>query len=453
MAPANAPLLARRPSTRTRSAASMSYASSSITSNTSPGRQGSTLTRAQQQQQQAREENHRRENDSTSATSSVSTPTGVSGRPGRPRKDLGLDMDRPRKTRGRPPKTKDPSPTPSSSYSRSPSAAPGLRSPSASSAKDAPMDADEEETAAPLTRRRSATRQSGRQSAQSKSRESSPKSETRTASVTDNHETSVPLLDQEEGQESGNSDDDNGDDEDDDDDDDEDRGSDEDHKERKQSKTLQGKSNAGTSKRFLRSSRLSSKGASLLDDDVVGQDLKAELGHYTLEQQRLKSRTTAANVLIRIIRQGVENSEQINAEMVNSQEHELIQRAFGTDIEELSLNLAGHMSATDESSEDDDGVTLDLKREHRHIKALLNEASLDYKEMRKRAYFRKTLDLDEEEVKINAGTHPDLLAELQAIEQRKQARRSIIEAQKEYTMRMHENAYQAACKAANDQYH
>jgi len=62
-------------------------------------------------------------------------------------------------------------------------------------------------------------------------------------------------------------------------------------------------------------------------------------------------------------------------------------------------------------------------------------------------------DLDAEEAQIKAGTHAGLLAELQAIEDRRRARIRIIEAERDYRQKMWENGFQAVCKAANDQYH
>lgn len=62
-------------------------------------------------------------------------------------------------------------------------------------------------------------------------------------------------------------------------------------------------------------------------------------------------------------------------------------------------------------------------------------------------------DLDAEEAQIKAGTHAGLLAELQAIEDRRKARIRIIEAERDYRQKMWENGFQAVCKAANDQYH
>ena len=60
--------------------------------------------------------------------------------------------------------------------------------------------------------------------------------------------------------------------------------------------------------------------------------------------------------------------------------------------------------------------------------------------------------LDAEEAQIKAGTHSELLAELKAIEDRREARTKVIQAQKDYLQRMWEINFQAVCKAANDQY-
>lgn len=61
--------------------------------------------------------------------------------------------------------------------------------------------------------------------------------------------------------------------------------------------------------------------------------------------------------------------------------------------------------------------------------------------------------LDTEEEQIKAGTHPELLAELKAIEDRREARTKVVQAQKDYLQRMWNIQFEEACKAANDQYH
>ena len=61
-------------------------------------------------------------------------------------------------------------------------------------------------------------------------------------------------------------------------------------------------------------------------------------------------------------------------------------------------------------------------------------------------------ELDVEEKQIRAGTHPGLLAELKAIEDRRNARIAVANAQKQYAERMWEKNYQAVRKAAFDQY-
>lgn len=65
---------------------------------------------------------------------------------------------------------------------------------------------------------------------------------------------------------------------------------------------------------------------------------------------------------------------------------------------------------------------------------------------------KMTAALDVEEKQIRAGTHPGLLAELKAIEDRRKARIDIARAQKGYAERMWEKNYQAVRKAAFDQY-
>lgn len=61
--------------------------------------------------------------------------------------------------------------------------------------------------------------------------------------------------------------------------------------------------------------------------------------------------------------------------------------------------------------------------------------------------------LDNEEAQIKAGTHPELLAELKAIEARRESRINALKAQRDYFHRMWEKNFQAVCKAAEDQYH
>ncbi|KAF9965718.1 hypothetical protein BGZ70_004268, partial [Mortierella alpina] len=147
-----------------------------------------------------------------------------------------------------------------------------------------------------------------------------------------------------------------------------------------------------------------------------------------------------------------DDSESLHPDMVDDHDYELIRHTFG-DIEDLDLSLTGTMSAPDESNAEDDGLTKDLKRRHRGAKKGLHDVAAQYKAAKIRMVTQMKKDLDAEEAQIKAGTHAGLLAELQAIEDRRRARIRIIEAERNYRQKMWENGFQAVCKAANDQYH
>ncbi|CAO3564157.1 unnamed protein product [Mortierella alpina] len=206
------------------------------------------------------------------------------------------------------------------------------------------------------------------------------------------------------------------------------------------------------SKRRLRSNKLQPSVVAHLAVDGSGLDFDQIMDEYTEEQQQLQANTSAAEALVRLLRQGIQDSESLHPDMVDDHDYELIRHTFG-DIEDLDLSLTGAMSAPDESNTEDDGLTKDLKRRHRGAKKGLYDVAAQYKAAKTRMVTQMKKDLDAEEAQIKAGTHAGLLAELQAIEDRRRARIRIIEAERDYRQKMWENGFQAVCKAANDQYH
>ncbi|KAF9437379.1 hypothetical protein BGZ76_000970 [Entomortierella beljakovae] len=229
-----------------------------------------------------------------------------------------------------------------------------------------------------------------------------------------------------------------------------DDGSDEDNsgrsKEKKQKSAV-----AVPSKRRLRSSRLMPSVVAHIAADSDGLTIDQLLDEYSEEQQVLRANAGAAEALTRLFRQGIKESESINPDMVDVQDYELIRHTFG-DIEDLNLNLTGALTALDDSSAEDDELTKELKRKHRKAKHALLDASADYKAAKRSMAMKLNAELDKEEAQIRAGTHPELLAELKAIEERRQTRINTVSAQKEYFQRMYEINFQAVCKAAGDQY-
>ncbi|KAF8922996.1 hypothetical protein BGZ52_010544, partial [Haplosporangium bisporale] len=141
-------------------------------------------------------------------------------------------------------------------------------------------------------------------------------------------------------------------------------------KEDKGSKTKEG----APSKRRLRSSRFEHSNN---DDD--GDDT-----NYTTDQQRLKAKVSAAEALSRILRDNIHDPDSFHPDSVDVEDYELIQNTFG-DIEDLSLNLnlTGHMSATDDSSGEDDQLTKELKRRHREAKSQLTDTTTEFVEARR----------------------------------------------------------------------
>ncbi|KAI8596426.1 hypothetical protein EDD21DRAFT_388260 [Dissophora ornata] len=80
------------------------------------------------------------------------------------------------------------------------------------------------------------------------------------------------------------------------------------------------------------------------------------------------------------------------------------------------------------------------------------DVSAEYKAAKRSMRIKMSAQLNAEEAQIKAGTHPELLAELKAIEDRREARTKVVQAQKDCLQRMWEINFQAVCKAANDQY-
>ncbi|KAF9920427.1 hypothetical protein FBU30_009765 [Linnemannia zychae] len=204
-------------------------------------------------------------------------------------------------------------------------------------------------------------------------------------------------------------------------------------------------------KRRLRSSKRIPDVVAHLTADADGLDMDHLLSDFTDEQQQLKATTSAAAALTRLFRQSIQDSENLHPDMVDAQDYELIRHTFG-DIDDLNLNLTGTMSMPDESNSEDDDLTKDLKRDHRAAKKVLYDICAEFKEAKTSMRIRMNADLDAEESQIRAGTHPGLLAELKAIEDRRKSRVDIAKAQKDYSEQMWEKNYQAIRKAAFDQY-
>ncbi|KAF9126279.1 hypothetical protein BG015_004741, partial [Linnemannia schmuckeri] len=233
--------------------------------------------------------------------------------------------------------------------------------------------------------------------------------------------------------------------------DDADADSDDDQRGTEASKEKRSRTERVPTKRRLRSSRRIPNVVAHLTADADRLDMDHLLGDFTEEQQQLKANTSAAVALTRLFQQGIQDSESLHPDMVDAQDYELIRHTFG-DIEDLNLNLTGTMSTPDESNSEDDELTRDLKRDHRTAKRNLYEISAEYKVAKNSMRIKMTAALDVEEKQIRAGTHPGLLAELKAIEDRRNARIDIARAQKGYAERMWEKNYQAVRKAAFDQY-
>ncbi|KAG0333528.1 hypothetical protein BG004_000797 [Podila humilis] len=189
------------------------------------------------------------------------------------------------------------------------------------------------------------------------------------------------------------------------------------------------------------------------DDDHSRMSVDTEGHSYTLEQQRLKDTVAAATTVSRVLRESIHDPDSFHSGSVDADDYELIQQTFG-DIEDwnLNLNLTGHMSATDDSSGEDDHLTKDLKRQHRQAKSILTDTTSAFVKARRSLIHKKNADLDLEEKQIKAGTHPSLIAELHAIEDRRKSKLSVVAARKSYHQDSINNNFTAACKAAHDQY-
>lgn len=69
-----------------------------------------------------------------------------------------------------------------------------------------------------------------------------------------------------------------------------------------------------------------------------------------------------------------------------------------------------------------------------------------------RLLLKKSADLDTEEAQIRAGTHPSLLSELNAIEERRKSKLGVVAARKSYHRESINSTFKATLKAAHDQY-
>ncbi|KAG0038017.1 hypothetical protein BGZ82_001306 [Podila clonocystis] len=198
------------------------------------------------------------------------------------------------------------------------------------------------------------------------------------------------------------------------------------------------------SKRRLRSSRVFEHA----NDDQDGDDTT-----YTPDQQKLKEKVSAAEALSRVLRDNIHDPDSFHPDSVDAEDYELIQNTFG-DIEDLNLNLnlTGHMSATDDSSGEDDQLTRELKRRHRQAKSQLTDTTSEFVDARRRLLLKKSADLDTEEAQIRAGTHPSLLSELNAIEERRKSKLGVVAARKSYHRESITSTFKATLKAAHDQY-
>ncbi|KAI1315225.1 hypothetical protein EDD11_001113, partial [Mortierella claussenii] len=459
--PATPPLQARRGSMRTRIAVATNLASNSASTTSKTGT--AAQTRAQQHVQQ--DTVHGNGHNSTGSSASASTPPSTTGRPGRPRKEPLApappeDSDRRKKSRGRPPRIQEPTTepsTPPASELSSTEVEARFPSPPTSTVVEMQMDVDgveKEESylqsqSQPLTRKTNNQRHSTRQSTSSLrggeggSRNSSGNSSSRSSEAPEhsqNHSESHPASEDRESEDaSSDSDEENEED---------DPESDEDHQQVESSKGKQQKTTA-PSKRRLRSSKLVPSVVARLAADSNGLTIDQIMEEYTEEQQLLRANASAADALARLFRQGIQDSESLHPDMVDAQDYELIRHTFG---EDLNLNLTGTLTTLDDSSDDDDELTKSLKRKHRKAKRNLKTVSLEYMEVRRSMTIKMSAQLDKEEAQIKAGTHPDLLAELKAIENRRQARIRVVQAQRTYFQRMWDISFQAACKAADDQY-
>ncbi|KAG0079228.1 hypothetical protein BGZ90_003231 [Linnemannia elongata] len=467
------PLL-RRGSTRTRFGATNSSQSTlASTSNQATSGSGTAKPR-----------------DATVPTSNTTLTPHVPGRPGRPRKvgstsaQVQDEQDRPKRSRGRPPKLRD-----ETEDVESPSDVDEPQSPSESTeaineSMDVDMEVDQSESGStshtqverpdrkestliaveleePSPRGRGRVRSQSRDGSQDRGRSKSRgDSDSRSRSRnSDGHSRTMsrsrsesPTLKQGRAESSHVSEERDADDDSSaSDGDDADADSDDDRRGTEASKEKRSRTERVPTKRRLRSSKRIPNVVAHLTADADGLDMDHLLSDFTEEQQQLKANTSAAVALTRLFRQGIQDSESLHPDMVDAQDYELIRHTFG-EIEDLNLNLTGTMSTPDESNSEDDELTRNLKRDHRTAKVNLYEVSAEYKVAKNSMRIKMTAALDVEEKQIRAGTHPGLLAELKAIEDRRKARIDIARAQKGYAERMWEKNYQAVRKAAFDQY-
>ncbi|KAG0376917.1 hypothetical protein BGX24_007001 [Mortierella sp. AD032] len=468
------PLL-RRGSTRTRfGATNSSQSASASTSNQATSGSGTAKPR-----------------DATVPTATTTLTTHVPGRPGRPRKvgstssQVQEELDRPKRSRGRPPKLRD-----ETEEAESPSDMDEPQSPSEATdpvneSLDVDMEVDQPESGSTsqtqpdlLDRKDSAAvtveqdeqqsprgrgsdrsqsksgsqdrdRSKSRGDSESRSRSRNSDGQSRTMSRSGSE---TPIAKQERAESSHVSEERDGDDGTSaSDGDDADADSDDDRRGTEASKEKRSRTERAPTKRRLRSSKRIPNVVAHLTADADGLDMDHLLSDFTEEQQQLKANTSAAVALTRLFRQGIQDSESLHPDMVDAQDYELIRHTFG-EIEDLNLNLTGTMSTPDESNSEDDDLTKDLKRDHRTAKRNLYEISAEYKVAKTSMRIQMAAALEVEEAQIRAGTHPGLLAELKAIEDRRNARIEIASAQKGYAERMWEKNYQAVRKAAFDQY-
>ncbi|KAG0271521.1 hypothetical protein BGZ95_000661, partial [Linnemannia exigua] len=468
------PLL-RRGSTRTRFGATNSSPSASTsTSNQATSGSGTAKPR-----------------DATVSAASTTLTAHVPGRPGRPRKvgsasaQVQEELDRPKRSRGRPPKLRD-----ETEEAESPSDMDEPHSPSESTdpvneslnidmevdqpesgpTSQTPPDHPDRKDSAAVTveqdeqqspRGRGSDRSQSKSGSQDRDRSKSRgDSESRSRSRNSDGQSrtmsrsgsETPTGKQGRAESSHVSEDRDGDDGTSaSDGDDADADSDDDRRGTEASKEKRSRTERAPTKRRLRSSKRIPNVVAHLTADADGLDMDHLLSDFTEEQQQLKANTSAAMALTRLFQQGIQDSESLHPDMVDAQDYELIRHTFG-EIEDLNLNLTGTMSTPDESNSEDDELTKDLKRDHRTAKRNLYEISTEYKVAKTSMRIQMVAALEVEETQIRAGTHPGLLAELKAIEDRRNARIEIATAQKGYAERMWEKNYQAVRKAAFDQY-
>ncbi|KAF9913260.1 hypothetical protein EC991_000022 [Linnemannia zychae] len=468
------PLL-RRGSTRTRfGATSSSQSASASTSNQATSGSGTVKPR-----------------DATAPTGTTTLTAHTPGRPGRPRKvgnaplQVQEDPDRPKRSRGRPPKLRDETEEPESPSDNEEPQSPSEPTEPINENLDVEMEVDQPESGSTShtqpdhhdgsdfaavavkqdeqqsSRGRSIDRSQSRSGSQDRGRSKSRgDSESRSRSRnTDGQSRTMsrsgsetPTRKQGRGESSHVSEERDGDDGTSaSDGEDADADSDDDRRGTEASKEKRSKAQRVPTKRRLRSSKRIPIVVAHLTADADGLDMDHLLSDFTEEQQQLKANTSAAAALARLFRQGIQDSENLHPDMVDAQDYELIRHTFG-EIEDLNLNLTGTMSAPDESNSEDDDLTKELKRDHRTAKRNLYEISAEYKVAKTSMRIQLAAALDVEETQIRAGTHPGLLAELKAIEDRRNARIEIATAQKGYAERMWEKNYQAVRKAAFDQY-